>query len=493
MNFTKKQYKRANKVMLVCILVLCCIMIMANLAMVVSLEKNGLYKFFIGFFVVCGCLISLSYKLFSEDNRAEYLMAAIWIIMGVLGIYSTSACQTYSISYTVMVACVVYMDLKLTILMDVATALTLFSNIFYSAVIKKEALDNSVVVIVVATCLIISVGCIVLTLVFRKVMFENESKIKERVDEQDKIVKGIAHTSGEVAAIFEEVNEDLSNINEQTQKNKSFMKDLSESMDATAEEIQNQAISTSEIQKIIGKTDKHAASVRNTADIVLQTVNRGVSLSKTVMEQSDKVNDYTSKMMEKMQTLSKRVSDVTTIVETILSISNQTNLLALNASIEAARAGEAGRGFAVVAEEIRVLSEDTRVSTSKITDIISDLTVAANDTLGILTESVTSIQLQGEKVGEMNESFIHTGKDVSELIELLNEIHNDISVLHTSNQVIVDAISQLSGTTEEVTAVSQEGYEISEIILDRMERFNQLINQVNGLINELEEIVKTES
>ena len=75
------------------------------------------------------------------------------------------------------------------------------------------------------------------------------------------------------------------------------------------------------------------------------------------------------------------------------------------------------------------------------------------------------------------------------LIQLLDEIRNDITTLYSSNKVIVDAINQLSGTTEEVSAVSQEGYVISQTIMDKMDAFNQSIHSINELVLRLQKIV----
>ncbi len=74
-----------------------------------------------------------------------------------------------------------------------------------------------------------------------------------------------------------------------------------------------------------------------------------------VMEFCKSINTSFEQINELLERLGKNNVDIT-------SVASQTNLLALNASIEAARAGEAGRGFAVVAEEIRVLSESSRLT-----------------------------------------------------------------------------------------------------------------------------------
>ena len=62
--------------------------------------------------------------------------------------------------------------------------------------------------------------------------------------------------------------------------------------------------------------------------------------------------DY--RAMARIEEASKKISDITRVID---DIAFQTNLLALNAAVEAARAGEQGRGFAVVASEVRTLAQ----------------------------------------------------------------------------------------------------------------------------------------
>ena len=275
-------------------------------------------------------------------------------------------------------------------------------------------------------------------------------------------------------------------IDQEANTNSTSLKAIADSQEETVAEINQQVSMTSNIQDAILNTQTSMVHVKSTTEEVTDKIVNGLRLVKELQAQSDKVDFNAKEMADIVDTLAERVKDVSAITSTIMAISSQTNLLALNATIEAARAGDAGKGFAVVADEIRNLSEETRTSTQKITDIIAELEKVTQITMGILDESVTNIAKQSEQVKLVNDRFIESGEDIEKLKLLTDKILNDIHSVGSANEKIVDSISQLSAATEEVSSASQEGYLASENITMKIDSFTK---EIEIMYRDMEKLV----
>lgn len=106
----------------------------------------------------------------------------------------------------------------------------------------------------------------------------------------------------------------------------------------------------------------------------------------------------------------------------ITKIASQTNLLSLNASIEAARAGEAGRGFAVVAEEIKNLSENSRITAA---DSNSNKEEISNAMEKLVRESDHLIEII-EEVKERMTNLAASTEEIAASTDAVEEISTDL-------------------------------------------------------------------
>ena len=121
------------------------------------------------------------------------------------------------------------------------------------------------------------------------------------------------------------------------------------------------------VSELLVQTEENSSKTLSSCTSGSQSVN-------ATAEEIEKVLTTVSSALEKLQKLEQRTKDISGIISVISGISDQTNLLALNAAIEAARAGESGRGFAVVADEVRTLAQSTGSATSEIEAMLTEIT-----------------------------------------------------------------------------------------------------------------------
>ncbi|MFW3296347.1 methyl-accepting chemotaxis protein, partial [Enterobacter quasiroggenkampii] len=137
---------------------------------------------------------------------------------------------------------------------------------------------------------------------------------------------------------------DTGEISEQINKQASSVEETSASMEQLAATVQQNAANMEQTQQLVGET---SLSVHQGGETVTHAVST----------------------MDDIREASKRIEDITRVIE---SIAFQTNILALNAAVEAARAGEHGKGFAVVAQEVRALAGRSANAVKEIEQLIGD-------------------------------------------------------------------------------------------------------------------------
>lgn len=387
------------------------------------------------------------------------------------------------------------------------------SQVYYSAV-----LINGTIMIISILALIIALTVVLRRVVRPIALAKNE--INDIIAGLDRghgdLTKRITiRSSDEIADLSRGINTFIDKLQEILKMIIDNTHDMENVVTGVQQSVQNSNDSASDLSAVTEQLATTMSEVGVSAGII----NQNAAAIRTDVEEialkSTSINDYTKQMKSNADQMeskartymeeagsrvaqilnvlrsaiedSKRVDNVNSLTNDILSISGQTDLLALNASIEAARAGAAGRGFMVVAEEIRLLSEDSKAAANRIqdinqvvTDAVHNLAKHANSLVTYLSESI---------LPELN-NFVQSGvqyrENASYIENVMNEFTDKTDRLKLTMDEIASSISSITQAIDEGAHGVNGAAQSTQLLVRDMESISDQMQENQRIADTLE-------
>ncbi len=267
----------------------------------------------------------------------------------------------------------------------------------------------------------------------------------------------------EYAAIAEQFNSAMDRLESMIGTIKSTSTQIavsSKEINAGAEDLSHRTEQqASALEETAATTEQLAASVKAASQSSSQSVTLADEASRVAQSGGLIVQDAIA-AMERIESASQKISEITTVID---GIAFQTNLLALNAAVEAARAGDAGRGFAVVAAEVRTLAQRSADAAKDITGLI-----ASSDEQ--VSSGVKLVRNAGATLREIVEASNRVSLTVKEISAASGEQANGI-------EEMAQTVSHMDGITQQNAALAEQSAASATTLDVQIKRLDELMGQ----------------
>ena len=275
------------------------------------------------------------------------------------------------------------------------------------------------------------------------------------IDKLSGIIDNIKDSTSEVNNSAEDVAETANQISQTSESVASAVQEIASGATQQADEIQSVSENVEKISEANGQVQQNTSELSALATDMQDASKISSDNLGSLQKSSEKMSDSITQISEKVGATGAAVDNINSKVEEIASIATQTNLLSLNASIEAARAGEAGRGFAVVAEEISQLADNSKNLASAIR---AEMDVLLSESRSAV-EMADAVRKENEQQQDIITSTVQSVKDMIEDIastaDRVKTIEKAVDGCMSANDVVAEAMTNLSAVSEENAASSQ--------------------------------------
>lgn len=249
-----------------------------------------------------------------------------------------------------------------------------------------------------------------------------------RTDELGLLMNAVARMNENLRGMIDEIRIGVSQVSHASGEIAAGNTDLSSRTEQQAAAVEETAASMEQLNATVKQNADNAHHANQLATEASDTAEQGGKL----------VNDVVRTMGD-ISSSSKRISEITSVIN---SIAFQTNILALNAAVEAARAGEQGRGFAVVASEVRNLAQRSAQAAKEIEGLIGESVSQVN-------KGTSLVQNAGQTMEDIVRSVTHVRDIMAEIASASDEQSRGITQ-------VSQAISEMDSTTQQNAALVEE-------------------------------------
>ncbi|MCH9673044.1 MAG: hypothetical protein K0U93_16530 [Gammaproteobacteria bacterium] len=275
-----------------------------------------------------------------------------------------------------------------------------------------------------------------------------EAKVKARTDElrtaKDMGAARLARTLSEIGSSASQVYDTVREISSGNARLGERTESQSTQLAATSSRIERMTDVVARNADSASRADRCTAKARDEAEQGGEVVGRAVAA------------------MSEIYASSRRIADITTVID---EIAFQTNLLALNAAVEAARAGEQGRGFAVVAGEVRSLAQRSATAAKEIKALITDTVDKAR---------------KGQELADQSGVFLG---EIVAAVEQVRDVTNEITA---SADDQTTAIGEINGAIVEMERITMENAALVEQVATGSDGLMAQAEALRGLISSYE-------
>lgn len=412
------------------------------------------------------------------------LLCGLYALSYLVVLLTSDYLYVYLFALPLMLSNFAYLNLNITVIGNISVVL---GTVLHCFLLKGKVSfgDILVAVIIVTLC---AVASIFTSFHLKRFLKEATDGIKKELENNKSISDKIIKSNNEVSEKFNIAKTLYDNIKTEMQMNNDTINNIADSTENTAEAIQQEAVICT---KVNDKTDTVKIKLNTLNNVIKDTktaIDTGLVSVNTLALNSEKVSDSSVIMSNSISLIENKANEVKKILETILEISSQTNLLALNASIEAAHAGDAGKGFSVVADEIRKLADQTKNASIQIDRTIEDFMITTKETRINLNKTMEDINIQNGVISDTNNQFKVIEDNLKGIIDVSMEVNNNVNDIVESIANISDNITQLSATSEEVSAAANDGLKSFNVSIQALDNLGDKLGEIKALSDGLRTI-----